>query len=110
LSTLESRGFGVVTASIGAEALDVLRKVSGISIVILDLTLPVMTGEQAIPPIKDAKPGLPIILSSGYNEAEISRPFTATGIAEVLQKPYTVDALISTVKQVLHSHAQVNSM
>jgi CheY-like chemotaxis protein len=91
-----------------AEALDVLSKRSEIALVILDLTMPVMTSEQAIPLMKDARPDLPIILTSGYNEAEISRRFTSSGIADVLQKPYTVDALISKVKQGLQTQAQLN--
>ena len=70
--------------------------------------MPVMTGEQAIPLIRDARPDLPIILTSGYNEAEISRRFTSSGIADVLQKPYTVDALISKVKQGLQTQSQLN--
>jgi two-component system, cell cycle sensor histidine kinase and response regulator CckA len=106
-TALESRGFSVVTASNGSEAIDVLRKRTEIAFVILDLTMPIMTGEQAIPLIRDARPDLPIILTSGYNEAEISRRFTSSGIADVLQKPYTLDALISKVKQGLQTQAQL---
>ncbi len=85
----------VLAATNGAEALDVLRADANISIAILDLTMPVMTGEQALPLIRAAYPEIPIILSSGFNEAEISR----AGIAGVLQKPYTVSAVISKVTQ-----------
>jgi two-component system cell cycle sensor histidine kinase/response regulator CckA len=100
-AALERGGFRVLAATNGAEALDVLRADANISIVILDLTMPVMTGEQALPLIRAAYPEIPIILSSGYNEAEISRRFASAGIAGVLQKPYTVSAVISKVTQAL---------
>ena len=106
-AALRSRGFRAVTAPGASEALDILRGGSEISLVILDLTMPVMTGEQAIPLIKQIRPELPIILSSGYSEAEIVRRFSSAGIADVLQKPYTVDELLSRVNRVLHAIERV---
>jgi two-component system cell cycle sensor histidine kinase/response regulator CckA len=98
---LERRGFRVLVASNGAEALDVLRSEPSISLVLLDLTMPVMTGEQAIPLIKAMKPGLPIILSSGFGETEISGRFASSGIADFLQKPYSIAGIVSKVMRVL---------
>ena len=46
-------------------------------------------------------PEIPIILSSGFNEAEVSRRFSSAGMAGVLQKPYTVSAIVSKVAQAL---------
>ncbi len=100
-AALERGGFKVLTAVNGAEAIDVLSAHTGISIVILDLTMPIMTGEQALPLIKAMHPEIPIILSSGFNEAEISRRFASAGIAGVLQKPYTVTAIVTKVTQAL---------
>ena len=51
-----------VLATNGAEALDVLRADADISLVILDLTMPVMTGEQTVPLIRAMYPEIPIIL------------------------------------------------
>lgn len=100
-AALRSRGFRVVVAPGASEALNILRGASEISLVILDLTMPVMTGEQAIPLIKQVRPEVPVILSSGYSEAEVARRFNSTGIAGVLQKPYTVEDLLSKVNRVL---------
>ena len=100
-AALKSRGFQVLLANNGLEALDVLRTHSGLSLVILDLTMPVMTGEQALPLIKKIDPDVPILLSSGYSEAEISRRFASAGIAGVLQKPYTLSAIVSKVVHAL---------
>ena len=100
-AALERRGFRVVVATNGAEAVDVLRADARISLVILDLTMPVMTGEQALPLIRAMRPGIPIILSSGFDETEISRRFASAGLAGVLQKPYTVTAITFKVEQAL---------
>jgi CheY-like chemotaxis protein len=100
-AALESRGFRVVEASNGAEALDALRANPRISLVILDLTMPVMTGEQAIPLIQAIAPAVPIVLSSGYSESEISRRFASSGIATILQKPYSMSAILSKVGEAL---------
>ena len=100
-AALRSRGYNVLAAPGGREALDLLLQGREVSLVILDLTMPVLTGEQLIPMIRNARPEIPIILSSGYSEAEIQRRFTSSGIAGVLQKPYTVGDLMSKIQGVL---------
>jgi PAS domain S-box-containing protein len=102
-TALKHNGFNVLLASNGAEALDILRGGASVSAVILDLTMPVMTGEQALPLIREICPGVPIILSSGYNEAEVSRRFSTAGLAGVLQKPYTVSAITAKLTQALQN-------
>ncbi len=98
---LEKKGFRVTAAADGSEALASLRANPDISLVLLDLTMPVMTGEEAIPLLKAARPGIPIILSSGFSQEELSRRFGSAGLAGFLQKPYSVEALASKVSRVL---------
>ena len=107
-AALRSRGYNVLAAPGGREALDLLLQGREVSLVILDLTMPVLTGEQLIPMIRNARPEIPIILSSGYSEAEIQRRFTSSGIAGVLQKPYTVGDLMSKIKGVLEPRPKGN--
>ncbi len=96
-SALRTRGFRVIQAGNGQEALEVLRRHADVAVIILDLTMPVMTGEQALPLIRAEFPGIPIVLSSGFGESEILRRFSGADIAGVLQKPYTVAAIVSSV-------------
>jgi len=70
--------------------------------------MPVMTGEEALPLIKSIRPDVPVIISSGFSEAEISRRFAAAGIVGVLPKPYTVTALVTKVSEAIQSVAVVN--
>jgi CheY-like chemotaxis protein len=97
---LQRQGYRVLIAANGAEALEILRADAGVGLVVLDLTMPVMTGGQAIPLIKVMRPALPIILSSGFAEAEISRRYADCGIADFLQKPYTAATIASKVMQI----------
>ena len=96
-TALTRRGFHVITAANGAEALEVLQLHPETAVVLLDLTMPVMTGEQALPRIKALNPLLPVVLSSGFNEAEISTRFRLEGASGFLQKPYTISAIVGKV-------------
>ncbi len=103
MAALESRGFRVLLAANGTEALEKLRERRDIALVVLDLTMPVMTGEEALPLIQASHPELPVVLSSGFGEAEIARRFGSAALAGVLQKPYTINALISRVTGALEN-------
>ena len=102
-AALQSRGFQVLLAANGSESLEVLRSNPDIVLVILDLTMPVMTGEQTLPILRQIRPEVPVILSSGFDELELSRRFSASGVAGVLQKPYTVAAMMAKVTSALQS-------
>jgi two-component system cell cycle sensor histidine kinase/response regulator CckA len=72
-----------------------------ISVVLLDLTMPGLGGEETLRQIQAIRPEAKVILSSGYNEAEVIRRFTGKGLAGFLQKPYTSAALADKVHTAL---------
>jgi two-component system cell cycle sensor histidine kinase/response regulator CckA len=96
---LEGAGFTVLSATNGAEAVQAVQSNIAVSLVILDLTMPVMTGAQAIPLIKSSRPDLPIILSSGYSADEVYRRVSSLAISGFLQKPYNTVELLSKVRE-----------
>jgi two-component system, cell cycle sensor histidine kinase and response regulator CckA len=98
---LESRGYSVLTAEHGERAIEVLAAHPEIMAVVLDLAMPVMTGDQAAPRLREHRPDLPIILSSGYPEGEAMRRFARYGITAFMQKPYTANSLSEMVASVL---------
>ena len=103
-ATLENHGYRVLLASNGREAVDLLREMPDtISVVILDLTMPVMSGAEALRELKKIRPDVPIILSSGYTEADVRGQFGDNAISGFLQKPYTSDRLRECVRQYSHS-------
>jgi CheY-like chemotaxis protein len=87
--TLERFGYDTLMAANGSEALDIFRASDGIALVLLDLTMPVMSGEEALRELRLLDPSVPVLLSSGYNEMEAVHRFAGKGLAGFIQKPYT---------------------
>jgi signal transduction histidine kinase/CheY-like chemotaxis protein len=103
---LERFGYKVRLAGNGQEAVEAFRRTPDeISLVILDMTMPIMGGEETFLALRRIHPGVRIILSSGYNEAETIRRFAGKDIAGFVQKPYTATELAQKVKVALRSSA-----
>jgi two-component system cell cycle sensor histidine kinase/response regulator CckA len=100
--TLERYGYRTLIARDGASAVDVYRKQpDNIGLVLLDLTMPVMSGEEALRHMQLINPRVRVLLTSGYNEVEAVQRFSGKGLAGFIQKPYTSAALAEKVKEVL---------
>jgi len=97
-ATLERGGYDIVLAENGVEGIQLfLTLANKISVVLLDLTMPGLGGEDTLRQIQAIRPEAKVILSSGYNEVEVIRRFTGKGLAGFLQKPYTSAALMEKV-------------
>ena len=100
--TLERYGYQTLSAKDGASAVDIYRRQpKAIGLVLLDLTMPVMSGEEALRHMQVINPEVRVLLSSGYNEVEAVQRFSGKGLAGFIQKPYTAAALAEKVKEVL---------
>lgn len=105
-NTLQRRGYRTIEAVDGREAIEVYRRFAGdISLVLLDLTMPYMNGEEVLRELKIITPSVKVLLSSGFNEVEAIRRFTGKGLAGFLQKPYTAAALAETIKRIINDAA-----
>lgn len=103
-SALESYGYDVIVAENGKEGVDLFHKLNGeVAAVLLDMTMPVMSGEEALMRLKSVRQGVLVVLSSGYDEAEATRRFPGKGLAGFVQKPYTAAGLAEKMKIVLES-------
>ena len=100
-ATLEGRGFHVRVAANGFDAVAQARQHHDIAVVLLDLTMPVMGGEEAIDEILAARPGVRVIVSSGYERRDAIARFGHKQVAAYLQKPYTSRQLADKVDIVL---------
>jgi CheY-like chemotaxis protein len=99
---LEQAGFKVLTAYDGIEAVDIFREhADDIICVILDLTMPHLSGEEVFKEMNDIKPGVKVILSSGYDEQDAMQRFSSDEIAGFVQKPYTFEVLKEKIKNIL---------
>ena len=101
-AVLENAGFTVLTACDGGDAIRVFRRHAGeVVAILLDLTMPVMNGDEAAAELGRIRAGVPIILSSGYSEREMAGRFAGKGLAGFLQKPYEPAALIAALQMAL---------
>jgi len=98
---LERYGYQVLTAENGKVALDVVECHPEIRAVVLDLAMPVMSGDTAARLLRDSRPRLPLILSSGYSESEATDRFGEDLLSGFLQKPYTAQRLAEKIAEVL---------
>ncbi len=100
--TLERYGYRAMLANDGVTALEAYRDQPGlISLVLLDLTMPVMSGEETLRHLQTVNPKVKVLLSSGYNEVEAVQRFAGKGLAGFIQKPYTAAGLAEKVKEAL---------
>jgi PAS domain S-box-containing protein len=99
---LERIGFSVVTAADGAEAIARFReRRDEITCAIVDLTMPHVDGAETFRELRRMRPNIRVILSSGYNEQDVTQRFVGTGLAGFIQKPYQLSTLVAVLKEVL---------
>ena len=100
--TLLRYGYGSIPAQDGEAALEAYKNSPGkVALVLLDLTMPVMSGEETLRQLQLVNPKVRVLLTSGYNEVEAVQRFAGKGLAGFIQKPYTAAALAGKVKEAL---------
>jgi CheY-like chemotaxis protein len=99
---LERSGFTVLTACDGLEGLETFRaRASEIDVLLLDLTMPVLSGEEVLAAVRAERPDTRVVLSSGYTEEE-TRTRLANGTAtRFIQKPYRPAQLVEIMRDAL---------
>ncbi|MGD9546379.1 MAG: PAS domain S-box protein [Candidatus Krumholzibacteriia bacterium] len=91
---LERLGISTIPAADGRRAIEAYRehrdRIDG---VLLDLTMPVMDGEETFRELRRLDPRLPIVICSGYAEKEVERRFFGKSLTGFLSKPYSLASL-----------------
>jgi CheY-like chemotaxis protein len=96
-SALEAEGYEVVSAGNGREGLEVLRSRQGVGLVLLDLRMPVMNGEEFIGAVRgdERLRKLPlIVVSANATESPIQ------GASQIIRKPFDLDHLFASIRRV----------
>ena len=94
---LKELGYRVVTANDGRQGVEVFKSRNDIALVLLDLTMPHMDGAQCFRALRQVDPHVKVVMSSGFNEQEVTQKFLGKGISGFVQKPYK----LSTLREVL---------
>jgi CheY-like chemotaxis protein len=101
---LSEAGFEVVTAQSGFECLDLFRKrPSHFDLILLDLSMPFMDGEETFGRLKNIRPDVVVLLSTGFIAEERLDKMLVAGIAGFLRKPHRPSELVANIQAILES-------
>ena len=99
---LEMEGLKVLTASNGAAGLAKYReRQADIQVVLLDLSMPGLSGEETFHALHAINPNVRVILSSGYSHTEALQRFRDQSPAGFIQKPYDASSLVEQIRRCL---------
>jgi len=99
---LEQCGYNVITATNGKDGVMAYdEKADDISAVILDLSMPGISGHEVLRQLREINPSVKVLIASGLAEDEEIRHLTSGGSAGFIQKPYTAVELSSRLKKLL---------
>jgi PAS domain S-box-containing protein len=103
---LESKGYNVLSAQDGVEAIEMYKKhIQEIALVLTDIGLPLMTGIEEFKKLQEIDPSAAVIFASGYFEPEIKAELLNAGAKGFLQKPYMPDEIFRTLREALDKKA-----
>jgi CheY-like chemotaxis protein len=101
-AVLEQHGLNVLEADTGLGGVELFRaNADRITLVLLDVTMPVVSGREALQRIEEIRRDVPVIMTSGYSEADAMDRFRDRRVAAFLQKPYTASELLNKVRGTL---------
>lgn len=101
---LNDAGYEVVTAQSGFECLDHFRRrPNGFHIVLLDLTMPFMDGEETFRRLQELRSDIPVLLCTGFIQQERLDRLMTAGLAGFLRKPSAPEEIVSMVRNTLAS-------
>ena len=104
---LEMEAIDVLTAVNGTEGIRIYREQQDkISVILLDLSMPGLSGEETLQELSKINPDVHVILSSGYGQNDILDRIGHKENVNFLQKPYNLDQLLQEVFKHLDNDAE----
>lgn len=99
---LEGLGYSMLIANNGPNALELFEENKDkIDLVILDMVMPEMDGEEVFKAMRKMQPDIKIILASGYYVMEQAQSLLKSGSSEFLPKPFTIQQLSAKIRKML---------
>jgi two-component system cell cycle sensor histidine kinase/response regulator CckA len=99
---LKSRGYSVIEAGNGVEALEMFEGAGGkVDLVVSDVVMPEMDGPTLLKELRKKNPDLKMIFVSGYAEEAFEKSLPAGEKFAFLPKPFTLKQLIEQVKETM---------
>ena len=105
---LEDRGYTVITARDGMEAVRIYtERRPEIDLVISDLGLPKLDGVAVTTTLRELNPGCRVVLATGYLDPEVRARLAAAGVTDYLAKPYVPVDMLRKIREVLDRREQI---
>jgi two-component system, cell cycle sensor histidine kinase and response regulator CckA len=98
---LEHYGYRVIEAADGRHALEMFDDHDETAVVLTDLMMPVMDGYELTAAIRDRRPDVPVIATSGLNTSEVADHAIAAGAVRFVPKPYDTPRLLVAIAEEL---------
>ena len=99
---LREAGYEVKTAQSGFECLDQIRRhPREFDLVLLDLTMPFMDGEETFSRLREIQSDLPVIVCTGFIQQEKLDRLISSGLSGFLRKPLAPDEIVSQIRNTL---------
>jgi nitrogen-specific signal transduction histidine kinase/CheY-like chemotaxis protein len=103
---LESEGYKVLAARDGLEALEIFKRhKEEIAVAVLDLGLPRLGGWPAFQQMREIRPGLKVLVASGFVSADVEAEMAQGKLGGVIAKPYQLDDVLEKISQAIHDAA-----
>ncbi len=100
---LAKAGYSVITVADGEEAVYEFRRGPEVDLLLLDVIMPKMGGDRVTKEIRKTDPGVKVLYTSGYSENAVHTDFVLHDGLSLLQKPYSADELLRSVRRILDS-------
>lgn len=98
---LEDANYKVTICNNPIEALSMVKNSPDLyNLLISDLTMPEMNGEELVSKINNVNINLPVIIISGYSQEDINEINNRLVIRKFLSKPVTIDKLLSSIEEI----------
>jgi len=104
---IRRRGHMVLIAGSGHDALAMVREVGDIDVVISDVQMPRMNGQQLVTKLHEVDATLPVILMTGYTHLLSPFQAAALGAADYIMKPFDPELLISSLERATRSRGNL---
>ena len=101
---LEQKGFNILEATNGQEAIDLLRSGSNmvnVGLILCDIRMPKVNGVECIDFLRREAPGVPVVEITGYPDSELATNLLKKGVKHYLVKPVEKEKLLSIVDEIV---------
>ncbi len=100
----QNKGLNVLEAVDGQDAIDILRSgdnMVNVGVILCDIRMPRVNGVECIQFIREQAPGIPIVVVTGYPDAELATDLLEKGVKDYLVKPVEREQLLAVVEELI---------